>query len=132
MEIFVKRVLKGEKYTIGRMYINGNYVCDTLEDVVRDLGKNGEGKIYGETAIPAGIYKVVRHYTPKFGNCLWILEVPHFKEILIHSGNTAKDTKGCILVGKNNEIGKVLYSRDTLKKVMGLVGKSNNITIQIE
>lgn len=105
-------------YTIGKLYINGVYYCNTLEDSVRDYNKDGdltdpgEGKIYGETAIPYGVYQVTVTYSPKFKRKLpLILNVPHFKYIRIHAGNTNKDTHGCILVGENKIPGKVINSR---------------------
>ena len=59
MDILLKRIAMRAEYTIGKMYLNFQYFCDTLEDAVRDFGKNGEGKIYGKTAIPAGRYRVI-------------------------------------------------------------------------
>lgn len=117
MKIEVKRIYKGEEYTIGKMYVNGEYFCDTLEDKVRDLNKDGdlndkgEGKVYAETAIPYGEYEVVVNHSPKFKRMLpRLLNVPHFEGILIHRGNTAKDSAGCILVGENKVKGKVINS----------------------
>jgi hypothetical protein len=109
MKIEVKRIYKGEEYTIGRMYVNGEYFCDTLEDKVRDIEK--EGKVYGQTAIPSGEYKVIVNQSPKFGRILpRLLDVPYFEGILIHRGNTHQDTGGCILVGENRIKGKVVNS----------------------
>ena len=85
----------GESYTIGSLSIDGKKFCDTLEDRVRDLNKNGvfdgdEKKVYGETAIPYGTYDVVVDYSPKFKRELPRLQnVRHFEGILIHRGNTA-------------------------------------------
>ena len=99
------------------MYVNGMYFCDTLEDKVRDLNKDGdlndaeEGKVYAQTAIPYGKYKVIVSFSPKFKRMLpRLLDVPHFEGILIHRGNTAKDSAGCILVGENKIKGKVINS----------------------
>ena len=86
-------------------------LCDTLEPTWRDY-KNGAYKVKGRSAIPEGRYAVVISYSPKFKQWLPILlGVPKFEGIRIHAGNTAKDTEGCILVGKNREVGKVLDSR---------------------
>lgn len=86
MKIYVERTYKKEKYTIGKMYIDGEYFCDTLEDTVRPKGV----KIYGETAIPASTYKVVLSYSPKFKRVLpEVLSVPMFTGIRIHRGNWA-------------------------------------------
>lgn len=108
-------------YTIGRLFINTQFVCNTLEDPVRvlrdengdgDFDDPGEGKIYGNTAIPAGTYKVTLTYSPKFKRTLpLLLRVPGFKGIMIHSGNSTEDTHGCILPGENKMKGRVLNSR---------------------
>jgi hypothetical protein len=120
MELIVNRFFKGDTYTIGRLSIDGNSFCDTLEDVVRDFNKDGdlndpgESKIYGQTAIPYGRYKVVLSYSPKFKRILpEILNVPDFTSIRIHAGTTAGDTLGCLLVGKNMFKGSLSHSRIT-------------------
>lgn len=117
MDIEVKRRYLGSEYTIGSMFVNGEYFCDTLEDKVRDLNKDGdlndkgEGKVYAQTAIPYGEYEVVVKHSPKFGRMLpRLLDVPYFEGILIHRGNTHQDTGGCILVGENKVKGKVINS----------------------
>lgn len=110
MKITVKRTFKGPEYTIGKLYIDDNYYCDTLEDTIR----SGE-KIYGKTAIPAGEYKVKKTYSPRFEKKLpEILNVPGFTGVRIHAGNTAKDTEGCILLGLNRAKGAVLNSKNAL------------------
>lgn len=107
MEILVQRIAKRDDYTIGRLSIDGKYVCDTLEDKVREPGV----KVAGKTAIPAGRYRVIVNVSPKFGRELpRLLDVPGFEGILIHRGNTPEDTAGCILVGENRAKGKVLNS----------------------
>lgn len=107
MEILVQRIAKRDDYTIGRLSIDGKYVCDTLEDKVREPGV----KVVGKTAIPAGRYRVIVNVSPKFGRELpRLLDVPGFEGILIHRGNTPEDTAGCILVGENRAKGKVLNS----------------------
>ena len=112
MKIKVIRHFKGEEYTIGRLYIDDVYYCDTLEDKVRDIKK--DGKVYGQTAIPTGIYDLKLSVSKRFGRLLpEILNVPHFTGIRIHRGNTHFDTHGCILVGFNKEKGKVLQSSET-------------------
>jgi hypothetical protein len=84
------------KTTIGKLYIDGIYQCDTLEDVVRPAGE----KVYGETAIPSGEYEVVINFSTKYQRpMIQLLGVPMFQGIRIHSGNKAEDTEGCILVG---------------------------------
>lgn len=118
MEIEVKRLWKKTDYTVGRMYVNGIFYSNTLEDPVRDIAEDGTGKVYGKTAIPAGRYRVVYGYSPKFKRRMpRLLDVPHFDGILIHAGNTAGDTLGCILVGLNTKKGMLTSSRhysDTL------------------
>lgn len=127
-EMTLKRVALKPNYTIGKLYLNGTYFCDTLEDKVRDLNKDGdlndlgEGKVYGETAIPYGRYEVVLNYSPRFKRILpRLLKVPHFDGILIHGGNTAEHTHGCILVGVNNQVGRLSNSQVTLSKLLTIL-----------
>lgn len=109
MKLTLKRIALKPDYTIGKLYIDGKYYCDTLEDPVRDL--DNEPKVPGKTAIPAGAYSVRVTFSPKFGRDLPLIEnVPHFNGIRIHRGNTPADTAGCILVGENKAVGKVLNS----------------------
>lgn len=109
MKLVLKRIAKKETYTIGKLYIDGVYFCDTLEDRVRDL--NLEDKVKHETAIPAGRYKVIVNKSPKFQRELpRLIDVPHFDGILIHRGTTDKDTSGCILVGENKIVGRLINS----------------------
>lgn len=109
MEWVLQRFYLGREYTIGRLFVDGVYFCDTLEDRVRDLAH--EAKIPGRTAIPAGRYEVIVNHSPRFRRELpRLLDVPGFTGILIHRGNTAEDTSGCILPGENRERGKVLNS----------------------
>lgn len=110
MKVEVKRTFKGTEYTIGKLYIDGHYLCDTLEDTVR----NGV-KIAGKTAIPAGTYKVRKTMSPRFKKVLpEILNVPGFTGVRIHAGNTAIDTDGCLLLGLNKKKGQVLESQTTM------------------
>lgn len=108
--------------------------CNTLEDTVRDL--SNEKKVYGKTAIPYGEYKVVYNWSPKFGrNLPRLLNVPAFEGILIHPGNTADDSAGCILVGRNTEVGRLTESRYTSDKLNVLIEdaqrRGESITIEI-
>lgn len=123
-----------DTYTIGKMYINGEYFCDTLEDKVRTLNSIND-KIKGETAIPAGIYKITLEMSPRFKRKLPLLHnVPYFSGILIHRGNTAKDTHGCILVGENKVKGQVINSTKAEVALMDILTKavSKGDTIDIE
>ena len=125
MEILVVRYHKKPTYTIGKMYINGMYFCDTLEDTDRGLADSmplsqiQKQKRYGDTAIPTGRYLVELTASPRFGRVLPILiGVKCFDGIRIHRGNTAEDTLGCILVGENKAVGKVLNSANTEQRLM--------------
>ena len=106
MNLTLKRLNLTPNYTEGELYVNNVYFCKTLEDANRDLNKNGqfdnsEKKVYGETCIPYGKYKVILSYSPKFKRELpEILEVPDFQGIRIHRGNKISDTLGCILCGE--------------------------------
>ena len=92
--------------TIGALSIDGTPECFTLEDKVRAV------KIHGKTAIPAGIYEITITFSEKFKQPLpLLLNVPNFAGIRIHSGNTAADTEGCILVGTTQTNDKVGNSR---------------------
>ena len=116
-------------YTIGKLYIDGKYFCDTLEDVVRK-----GPKVMHETAIPAGTYEVILNMSPRFKKVLpRLLNVPGFDGILIHAGNTSKDTSGCILVGQNKEVGKVINSQATMAKLIPILQahkEKNTITVK--
>lgn len=134
MELKLERRFPRDRYTIGKLYIDGKYFCDTLEDKDRGLTSNMSVaqicgvKIKGETAIPTGRYLVdMKTVSPRFGSraqyqfCKGRLprlcNTPGYQGVLIHCGNTAKDTEGCILVGENKERGKVLNSTATFRKV---------------
>ena len=135
MELVLTRIAKKKNYTIGKLYIRTEstedverkasprrdwergYFCDTLEPTWRDY-KHGGYKVKGRSAIPEGRYAVVISWSPKMKQWLPILlGVPNFSGIRIHAGNTAADTQGCILVGKNREVGKVLDSRIWLHRL---------------
>ena len=143
MEILVKRVAKRPTYTIGKMFTNGEYFSDTLEDTERGLTQDTplsiikNKKIAGSTAIPTGRYEVIINRSPKFKRNLPRLQnVPGFDGILIHRGNTDKDTAGCILVGENKVVGKVINSTGYELKLVEILTKAQNnkelITITIE
>ena len=109
MMLELNRIAKKTLYTIGRLFVDGKYFCDTLEDRCRDLDK--EEKVMNETAIPEGIYEVIVNVSAKFRRKLpLLLDVPHFSGIRIHRGNMDKDTSGCILVGENKQQGRVINS----------------------
>ena len=140
MKITLKRIALKDTYTIGKLYIDGEYFCDTLEDKVRDLNKNGvfdngEKKIYGETAIPYGTYNVKWTYSNKFKKYMPLIEnVPSFAGIRIHAGNSSADTQGCVLVGENKAVGKVLNSKNTVNKLYPIIEKAcknDSVTMEI-
>lgn len=125
MKLELKRKFLGESYTIGDLFINDIFFSNVLEDKVRDLNKDGdlndagEGKVYGESAIPYGTYTIILTYSNRFKKVLPLLEnVKGFDGIRIHPGNTKEDTHGCLLVGKNTEVGKVTDSKATFTKLM--------------
>jgi hypothetical protein len=139
MELKLVRVFKSPMYTIGRLYVDGVFECDTLEDTVRDLNKDGdlndagESKVFGETAIPYGTYKVIINYSNRFKRDLpRLLNVKEFDGVLIHPGNTAVDTHGCILVGINNAKGRVNNSRITFDKLFAKMKNQTDIKIIVE
>ncbi|MEG2150281.1 MAG: DUF5675 family protein [Bacteroidaceae bacterium] len=126
----LKRVAKKETYTIGKLYVDGKYFCDTIEDKVRDLPK--EAKIAGKTAIPAGTYQIIVNQSPRFKRLLpRLLAVPYFDGVLIHRGNTAEDSSGCIILGENKVVGKVINSTGYELRLVGLLRGEKNIIIEI-
>lgn len=148
MEILIKRIAKRPNYTIGKLYIDGQYYFDTLEDTDRGLTQSmslkeiQSKKIYGKTAIPTGEYKLdMNTISPKFKNRTWakpwegkiprLIGVPGFEGVLIHPGNIPEDTYGCILVGYNKVVGKVINSTEAFNKLMTILTKQNKIIIKI-
>lgn len=139
MIITVRRIAMKDTYTIGKLYIDGVYFADTIEDKDRGLDDSMEEseirkkKVYGLTAIPLGTYKVEITYSPKFKkNLPLLIGVKGFEGIRIHSGNTAKDSLGCIIVGRNKKVGMVLDSRATMTKLLKvLTSTKENIWLTI-
>lgn len=143
MKITLKRNFKSERYTIGDLFLNDEFFCNTIEDKVRDLPAicpdtpkrkqcHCKEKVYAETAIPAGIYKVTLGESPRFKRILPIIhDVPHFLGVLIHTGNTEEHSAGCIIVGMNTQKGKVLKSKVTMAKLMERLENEKEITIEI-
>ena len=136
MKLELKRRFKGPKYTIGSLFINGVYECDTIEDVDRGLTDSMSveeikaKKVYGETAIPTGTYKIdMNIVSPKFKDRSWakfcggklprLLDVKGYEGVLIHVGNKAEDSLGCILVGDNKIKGQVINSTATFQELYG-------------
>lgn len=143
MKLTLKRKFLGDKYTIGDLFIDDKIFCNTIEDTVRELpvtcpytfkGQSCKckGKIYAETAIPAGIYAVTMEYSPRFKRKLPLLHnVPHFIGILIHPGVDQTSSAGCLIVGNNTIMGKVTESRATSDKLNIILSKEKHITIEI-
>lgn len=99
LNIEIRREIFTPIRTIGKMFINGEYFCDTLEDTYREL-ISASDKVKEETAIPNGVYKIALTYSTKFAKMLpEILNVPFFTGIRVHTGSSEKDTAGCVLVG---------------------------------
>lgn len=151
MKILIDRKYKKTDYTISNLYIDSKYFCNVLEDTDRGLTQNSPlseikaTKVYGKTAIPTGTYKVTldvvsnRFKSSSFfqevcgAKLPRLLNVPGFDGILIHTGNTAEDTDGCLIVGENKIKGKVVNSRETFKKLYSeLLKDKGNITIEIK
>lgn len=146
----LKRIYKGSTYTIGHLYINNKYFCDTLEDIDRGLHQNmslsdiQKIKVNHKTAIPSGKYKVsLKEISLRFKNRSWaipykgkiprLLEVPGFDGVLIHPGNFDKDTSGCILIGFNKIKGQLVDSVSTFSKFMNEILKDqDNIILNID
>lgn len=153
MELIVDRKWKRQSYTISNLTIDGKWFCNVLEDADRGLddsmplAKIKELKKPSITAIPKGTYEITldvispRFCTKSFykqvcnGKLPRLLNVKGFEGILIHAGNTDKDTDGCLLVGMNLEKGKVLKSQETFRKLYKLLkdkhDKGEKITIKI-
>lgn len=141
MKLTLKRIALRPTYTIGRLYIDDVYFCDTIEDTVRDLNKNGkfdngEKKVHSKTAIPYGTYEIKWTYSPRFKKYTpQLMNVPSFEGIRIHAGNTSSDTEGCLILGKNKQVGKVLNSRATINKFYPIIKEAcsnENVTIEIK
>ena len=141
MKLTLNRIALRSTYTIGKLYIDDNYFCDTLEDTVRDLNKNGkfdngEKKVYAKTAIPYGTYEIKWTYSPRFKKYTpQLMNVPSFEGIRIHAGNTSADTEGCLILGENKQVGKVLNSRTTINKFYQIINEAcskGKVTIEIK
>ena len=137
MKLTLKRIAKRPTYTIGNLYIDGEFLCNTLEDTDRGLRQDmplseiKRIKVANETAIPIGTYKVIVNQSPRFGRLLpRLLDVPGFDGILIHRGNSDKDTSGCVLVGENKAVGKVINSTPYELKLVEML-KNEMVTIEV-
>lgn len=150
MKIRLERTYNNNVYCIGHLYVDGKYVCDTIEDTDRGLDSNmsleqiKKVKVKSKTAIPAGIYRVTLNVkSPKFslkqyysqfcsGYVPRLLDVPGFDGILMHRGTTEKDSAGCIILGYNKLKGMVVDSTKAFEKLYGMMQLSHEpITIEI-
>ncbi len=153
MRLKVDRAWKKDTYTISKFFINGKRYYEMLEDKDRglkqtdSLEKIKDVKVAGETAIPRGTYKVTLGVvSPKYAAVKWykdfcggrmprLLNVPGWDGILIHPGNTALDSWGCLICGRNTVKGKVTSSRDVFKTIYKQMksawDKGEEITIEI-
>lgn len=150
MELKLKRIAKKPSYTIGKLYIDGKYFCDTIEDTDRGLSSTMNEavivakKIKHKTAIPAGKYAVdMRTISPRFGAQAFYKDVcggrvprlqgvKGFDGVLIHCGNTAEDSSGCILVGYNTVKGMVTNSKETFRRLYQVIAKADSVFLTIE
>lgn len=153
MNLNLKRKNFADTCTLGNLFVNGEYFCDTLEDKDRGLMDSmsleeiKSKKVYGQTAIPKGTYEITLDIvSSKFKDRTWakfcegklprLINVKGYEGVLIHVGNKAEDTLGCILVGQNAASGFVNSSTDTFKKLYQLLQDSKNkgekLTIKIE
>ena len=143
MEWVVERKYKKEEYTVGRFYVNGELFCNSLEDKDRGLDQNmtlsqlKKMKVYSQTAIPIGRYKVVSYYWAKHQKVYpMLLNVPAYTGILIHGGTSHKDTLGCILVGENKVKGGLIKCEPYVRKLTQMLlecekrGEETYITIK--
>lgn len=134
MELKNIRVSRNESYTVGRFYVNGQCICDSLEDRDRGLVSSmplaqiNEIKVYGQTAIPTGRYEVRMTHSPKFATRSWakstkgfvpeIINVPGFSGVRIHPFNTAAESLGCIGLGTNDKKGWISKSTYYYKQLV--------------
>lgn len=139
MKLKLKRIYRGNTYTIGRLYIDNEYFCDTLEDKDRGLTSYMSEeeikslKVYSETAIPTGTYKIKVTFSRRFKKKMPVLiGVKGFSGIRIHSGNDETHTSGCILCGFNKEKGKVVNSKVVTSKVYALIENAINNNNEVE
>ena len=139
MKLELIRIANRPTYCIGKLYIDGVWFCDTIEDTDRGLDDSMsvdeilKKKIKGETAIPTGVYKIEITYSPKYKRMMPLLiGVKGYSGVRIHSGNTSKDTEGCLLVGRNTKVGMVTDSRNTYQRLFARLQNAKDISIEIK
>lgn len=136
MELKLLRDTFTDTTSIGKLSINGIFECFTLEDTDRHLETNPSAKIKGLTAIPRGKYKLELRFSPHFNAVTpHLLDVPNYEYVLIHWGNYAKDTDGCILVGQTKGVDFIGHSRDEfaqlMKKLKVAFDANEEVTIEV-
>ena len=145
MNLYLYRKIKKATYTIGKLYIGVEFQCNSLEDPVRDLidlnddgdfNDPDEGKIYGDTAIPAGTYRIKMAHSPTFNRPMpYLQDVYGFTSIMLHNGLGIEHTRGCILVGENTQQGRLVNSRawsDVLnEKITAAENNGEDVWIEI-
>jgi hypothetical protein len=138
LHFLLDRKWRKETYTIGRLYVNGEFLCNTIEDVDRKLNQNMSAteiqriKVAAETAIPTGTYAMRVTMSPKFKRELVeIQNVPGFSGIRVHRGNTAQDSAGCLIVGENTSKGRVTNSTKYELQITEMVKKADYAYITI-
>ena len=132
MKLLLNRFQLTDTCTIGHLYLDQLYFCDILEDKYRGDDLSGNKKVYGKTAIPCGIYKIILTKSNRFGIITpELIKVPFFEGIRIHSGNTDKDTDGCLLCGVKSGL-SVIDSRKTFKALMVKLKDKENLSIEIK
>ena len=155
MNIKVERKARKSRYTIGKVYVDGKYFCDSLEDTDRGVtqlmpfvstggikgywvkpdGSRVE-KVCGKTAIPTGIYDACSYYWPKFGSyVVQLLRVGGFTGILLHNGMIEDNTEGCVLLGKNNVVGRLdgsrIYMDALAARVLACEKRGERVTVEV-
>ena len=138
MKLLLRRLYRKDTYTIGKLYIDGEYFCDVVEDRDRGLTQDmslseiKKIKVMHETAIPYGKYKVILSYSPRFKRILpAILNVLGFEGIRIHNVVNAKSSSGCLIVGRNTIKGGVTLSKEYMERLIDILKKANTIEIEI-
>jgi hypothetical protein len=140
MNLMLKRKFHKDGFTEGKLFLNGQFECYTVEDTDRRLESAGcSAKVYAKTCIPRGVYDVTISMSNRFKRFLIeVLDVTCFKGIRIHSGNSSKDTEGCIIVGATNTkddddwVGGSRVAYEALhKKVKEALSKGETVTLEV-
>jgi len=124
------KISKAENFTLGKLYLDNVYFCETCEDEDRHLETGSQEKVYGRTAIPRGRYRIVTSYSHKFNKVLpEVLDVPEFSGIRIHGGNRAEDSLGCILVGRVRTSTGVAQCADSVRRIIEAIDDAAELGI---